>query len=126
MIPAMATPQAALRAMRSICRTLEDVSEADHFGEVCFRVGKRMFATCGEKDGVCRVVVQLEPAHARRLLATDRRFQPYPRQEHCVWIRAGDVANWDEVRPLVLESYRLVGSRANKKTRGNRKRKNGS
>jgi predicted DNA-binding protein (MmcQ/YjbR family) len=93
--------------MREICLSLPDAVEVEHFGEGCFRVGKRIFASCGEKHGVCRLVVQLEPAHARRLIASDRRFQPYARQANCVWSDAADVEDWSEVRALVLESYRL-------------------
>lgn len=115
----MATARTALRMMREICLSLPDTAEAKHFGEACFRVGKRMFATCGEKDGVCRLVFQLEPEHARRLVASDSRFGPYARQKNGVWIDAVDVKNWDEVRPLILESYRLngLGRRPLKKAR---------
>src|SRR5262245_49550702 len=74
----MATPHTALRMMREICLSLPETSEGEHFGEASFRVGKRIFATCGEKDGVCRLVLQLEPEHARRLIASDPRFKPYP------------------------------------------------
>jgi hypothetical protein len=95
--------------MREICLPLPDVSESEHFGEACFRVGRRIFATCGVKDGVCRVVVQLESHHARRLLAEDPRFQPYSRQKDGIWTDASDIEDWDEVSALVLESYRLNG-----------------
>ena len=103
----MATAKTALRMMREVCLSLPDTSEGVHFGEAFFRVGKRGFASCGEKKGICRIVVQLEPAHARRLVASDPRFEPYARQKNCVWIDAGKVEDWDEVRALVLESYRL-------------------
>ena len=103
----MATTQTALRMMREICLSLPETAEAEHFGEACFRVGKRIFASCGEKVGVCRLVFQLEPEHASRLVATDARFEPYPRQANCLWMDAAAVEDWDEVRALVLESYRL-------------------
>lgn len=103
----MATAHSAMQMMRKVCLSLPNASEAEHFGEACFRVGKRMFATCGEKTGVCRIVVQLEPEHAARLVASDPRFQPYTRQKNCIWIDVAEVEDWDEVRPLVLESYRL-------------------
>ncbi len=103
----MATTHAALRMMRAVCLALPDTAETEHFGEVCFRVGKRIFASCGEKAGVCRLVFQLEPEHASQLVAYDPRFQPYARQAHCVWIDAASVEDWDEVQSLVLESHRL-------------------
>jgi predicted DNA-binding protein (MmcQ/YjbR family) len=103
----MATAQTALRKMREVCLSLPDSVESAHFGEACFRVGKRTFASCGEKEGVCRLVFQLEPEHARRLVASDARFEPYARQDDCVWMNAAQVKDWHEVRALALESYRL-------------------
>ena len=89
---------------------IPDSAEAEHFGEACFRVNKRIFVTCGEKEGVCRLVFQLEPEHARQLVASDPRFKPYTRytrQKNCVLIDAADVDERDELRALILESYRL-------------------
>jgi predicted DNA-binding protein (MmcQ/YjbR family) len=103
----MATAQAALRWMRKTCLSLPDTVEGDHFGESCFRVGKKIFATCGEKDGVCRIVFQLTADHARTLIATDSRFEPYARQRDGVWMDVAGVTDWNEVRALVLESYEL-------------------
>ena len=103
----MATTPTALRMLREVCLSLPATVEAEHFGEACFRVGKRIFASCGEKGGVCRLVFQLEPAHAQRLTAADGRFRAYARQAHCVWMDAAGVEDWAEVRALVLESYRL-------------------
>ncbi len=103
----MATAHTALQMMREVCLSLPSTVEAEHFGEVCFRVNKRIFASCGEKEGVCRLIFQLEPEHARRIVASDPQFQPYPRQKNCVWVDAAVVDGWDEVRELVLESYRL-------------------
>lgn len=103
--------------MREFCLSLPETDEGEHFGEASFRVGNRIFATCGEKHDVCRVVLQLESGHARRLIASDPRFQPYPRLKDAVWIDAADVKEWDELRPLVLESYQLrkVVARPSKK-----------
>lgn len=119
------TARTLLRMMREFCLSLPETDEAEHFGEACFRVGKRIFATCGEKHGVCRVVFQLEPRHARRLVASDPRFQPYARQKDGVWIDAADVEEWDEVRALVLESYQLrkVDARPSKKGKPPARRK---
>ena len=124
----MATAQTALQMMRKVCLALPDSAEAEHFGEACFRVNKRIFATCGEKEGVCRLVFQLEPEHARQLVASDPRFKPYTRytrQKNGVWIDAADVRDWGQVGALVLESYRLSqpGSRPPKKARTPRPKK---
>jgi predicted DNA-binding protein (MmcQ/YjbR family) len=93
--------------MREICLGYPGAVEGEHFGETCFRVGKRMFATCGEKDGVCRIVFQLQRKHADQLVDDDFRFQPYARQPGCVWVDARDVDDWKEIGRLILESYQL-------------------
>src|SRR5262249_35564681 len=68
---AVATAQAALRNMREICLSLPGTAETVHFGESCFRVGKKIFASCGEKTGVYRLVFQLEPQRASWLVDSD-------------------------------------------------------
>ena len=103
----MATPQAALKKMREICLSLPDSREGEHFGQSAFRAGGRMFASCGFKDGTCRIVVQLEAARVKRLLSSDPRFRRYPLAPNCVELAAEDVRSWSEVRDLVRESYRL-------------------
>jgi predicted DNA-binding protein (MmcQ/YjbR family) len=104
---AMTDAETALQKMREICLSLPDADEKTSWGEPHFRVGGKIFASCGEKDGICRIVVQLEPEHASAIVESDPRVQPYPRAKHCVSIDAADVSNWDEVRALVLESYEL-------------------
>ena len=37
--------QTPLRMMREVCLSLPETVEGEHFGEACFRVGKRIFAT---------------------------------------------------------------------------------
>lgn len=103
----MTDAETALQKMRDICLSLPDTDEKLSRGEPHFRVGGKIFASCGEKDGICRIVVQLEPEHASALVASDPRFEPYPRQKHCVSMNAAGVEDWDEVRALVLESYQL-------------------
>jgi predicted DNA-binding protein (MmcQ/YjbR family) len=103
----MATIKQALRVMRTVCRALPDTTEKAHYGETCFVAGGKMFASCGEKAGDGRIVVQLEPDHARRLVTSNPRFEPYLRQKNCVWINVADIDDWDQIKSLVLESYRL-------------------
>jgi hypothetical protein len=117
----MASASTALERVREICLSLPETSEGTHVGALCFRAGRRMFATCGEKDGVCVMVVQLESDHASLLVENDPRFQRYPRQKDCVLMDVTGVTDWSEVRELVLESYRLNAPA--KKTRGAAPRK---
>jgi predicted DNA-binding protein (MmcQ/YjbR family) len=96
-----------LARMREICLSLPNTSEGSHFGQRAFKVGKQMFATCGDKRGEWEIVVQLTPAHARAIVRKDPRFKPYTRAPHCVLFEATGVIDWAEVRDLVGESYRL-------------------
>jgi predicted DNA-binding protein (MmcQ/YjbR family) len=108
----MLTTETAMKKMRELCRTLPDASERPHFGESIFYVGKKGFASCGEKDGVCRFVFQLEPAHTEELLRTDKRLKRYPYAKQCLVLDAADAKSWTEVKALVLESYHLIASLA--------------
>ena len=65
----MATAEEALEKMREICLSLPGTHEGHHFGETAFYVGSKLFATCGEKHGVCEIIFGLEPDHAAALQA---------------------------------------------------------
>jgi predicted DNA-binding protein (MmcQ/YjbR family) len=103
----MATAQEALEKMREICLSLPDTREDYHFGETAFYVKGKLFATCGEKHGVCEITFGLEPDHAAALVESDRRFKPYPRDKRGIVLDAAGVKSWSEVRALILESYEL-------------------
>jgi len=108
----MLTTDTALKKMRELCASLPDTSERRHFGEAMFYAGKKGFASCGEKGGVCRFVFQLEPARTEHLLQTDTRFARYPFAKQCLVLRAADAKSWSEVKAFMLESYRLNASGA--------------
>ena len=121
--------ETALRRVRDICLSLPDTTESTHFGEPAFYVRKKLFATCGEKDGPCRITFGLEPEHADALIESDPRYQYYGRTPGRgarrsaptgVWIEAADVDNWEELRVLILEGYRLQAPRASSGRRGPR------
>ena len=103
----MATAEKALEKMREICLSFPDTREGDHFGETAFYVKDKLFASCGEKHGVCEIVFGLEPDHAAALVANDPRFKPYPRDKRGVILEAAKVKSWSELEPLIRESYEL-------------------
>jgi predicted DNA-binding protein (MmcQ/YjbR family) len=103
----MATAEEALEQMREICLSLPGTREGHHFGEAAFYVGSKLFATCGEKHGVCEITFGLEPDHAAALVASDPRFKPYPRDKRGVVLDAANLTSWSEVKALILESYEL-------------------
>lgn len=107
-MPDLAT---ALTRMRAICADLADVTEGAHFTSHSFLVGGKMFATCGP-DGI---VFQLEPDHTDALRATNPKFTAYPRLKTATMIRLADARDWDLLRDLIGESYRMRVSPPRKK-----------
>jgi predicted DNA-binding protein (MmcQ/YjbR family) len=97
-----------LKKMRALCESLPGTSEGSHFGSIAFKAGTRLFATYREESDDAVLVVGLEPEHAAALLDADPRFTPYPRDRRAVVIHGSRIKSWDEIHPLVLESYGLA------------------
>jgi predicted DNA-binding protein (MmcQ/YjbR family) len=101
----VAKASTVLPKMREICLALPDTKETLTWGEPHFRVGEKIFAglTIGFK---------LEMDHADGLVQ-DARFHRAPYVGHKGWVSMDAVAirSWKEVKPLVLESYRLIAPR---------------
>ena len=116
----MATAKEALKKMQEICLSLPDTRQGVHFGETAFYVKGKLFATCGEKHGLCEITFGLEPDHAAALVENDPRFKPYPRDKRGVILNAAKVERWSEVKALILESYELVKSPKAKKAASRR------
>ena len=104
----MATPEQALTKMREICLALPDATEGRHFQDIAFNVKGKLFATCGDSDGVWRIIFGLAPDRAEALTARDARFQRYPRDRRGVMLEPKNIKSWEEVRRFITESYRLV------------------
>jgi len=108
----MARRQAAstvLAKMRKICLALPDTKETLTWGQPHFRVGEKIFAGCGAEKGRLTLGFKLEMDHAD-LRVQDPRFERAPYVGHKGWVSmdADGIRDWDEVRALVLESYRLI------------------
>jgi predicted DNA-binding protein (MmcQ/YjbR family) len=98
-----------LSRMREICLSLPDTKETLTWGQPHFRVGDKIFAGCGDEKGRAVIGFKLEMDHADAILQ-DPRFWRAPYVGHKGWVSmdASTVEDWEEVRPLVLESYRLI------------------
>lgn len=94
---------------KAICLSLPDTKETMTWGSPHFRVGDKIFAGYGEEHGEHVCGFKLEPAHAAAVIA-DPRFWTAPYVGHKGWVSmdAASIDDWDEVRALVLESYRLI------------------
>jgi predicted DNA-binding protein (MmcQ/YjbR family) len=105
----MAKTDAALTRMREICLSLPDTKETMTWGYPHFRVGDKIFSGYGEEKGKASIGFKLEMDHADARVQ-DPRFSRAPYVGHKGWVSmdVAGVQDWDEVRALVLESYRLI------------------
>jgi predicted DNA-binding protein (MmcQ/YjbR family) len=105
----MAKSTAILTRIRKICLSLPDTKETLTWGKPHFRVGDKIFAGYGDEPGRATVGFKLEMKHARAIVK-DPRFQPAPYVGHKGWVSMDvlRVTDWDELRGLILESYRLI------------------
>ena len=105
----MASKDRDLERVRGICLALPDTRETPTWGKPHFRVKDKIF--CGyelEEHGAV-VGFKLEREHARELCLRPG-FRPAPYVGHKGWVQLdlAAVSNWDALRELVLESYRLI------------------
>jgi predicted DNA-binding protein (MmcQ/YjbR family) len=98
-----------LAHMRKICLSLPDTKETLTWGQPHFRVGEKIFSGCGDEKGKAVIGFKLEMDHADAVIQ-DPRFWRAPYVGHKGWVSmdASTVEDWDEVRALVQESYRLI------------------
>ena len=98
-----------LLKMKEICLSLPDTKLTMTWDKPHFRVGDKIFAGCGEEDGKYVLGFKLEMEHADEILR-DKRFTRAPYVGHKGWVSmdATGIKDWEEVRKLVLESYRLI------------------
>lgn len=105
----MAKASNALERMREICLSLPDTKETPTWGSPHFRVGEKIFAGCGEHQGKGSIGFKLEMAHAA-VIVERPGFTRAPYVGHKGWVSldVAGIGDWDEVRELVHESYRLI------------------
>lgn len=105
----MAKSDPVLTKMREICLSLPDTKETLTWGQPHFRVGEKIFSGYGEEKGKPVIGFKLEMEHADEVIK-DPRFWRAPYVGHKGWVSmdASTVRDWDEVRPYILESYRLI------------------
>ena len=99
----------ALTKIRNICLSLPDTKETMTWGKPHFRVGEKIFAGYGEENGKHVVGFKLEMAHASIAVQVPG-FSRAPYVGHKGWVslEADSIKDWNEVREMILESYRLI------------------
>ncbi len=102
-------PVAQLTRIRRICLSLPDTKETITWGEPHFRVGDKIFVGCSEERATSVISFKLEMKHAAAVVKQPN-FWPAPYVGHKGWVSmdTSDVLDWDNVRGLILQSYRLI------------------
>lgn len=98
--------------VREICLTLPDTKETPTWGKPHFRVGEKIFAGLHDEGPKPILGFKLSKARQAQMLR-DKRFSVAPYVGHAGWVSMNLVAvrNWEEVRALVLESYRAIAAK---------------
>ncbi|HEX2524072.1 MAG TPA: MmcQ/YjbR family DNA-binding protein [Terriglobia bacterium] len=105
----MAKTDAALARIRKICLALPDTKETMTWGKPHFRVGEKIFAGYGEENGKRTVGFKLEMAHANLAVQVPGFSRaPYVGDKGWVSLETDSVSDWEDVREMILESYRLI------------------
>lgn len=99
--------QAVLKRLRELCSALPEVLETEQFGSPTWKAGKRSFATLWAKDEALHLLVWVG-VEQQSLMTEDPRFHIPPYIGHQGWLamRLGKSVDWNEVRSLLLASYR--------------------
>jgi predicted DNA-binding protein (MmcQ/YjbR family) len=105
----MPKPDAVFTKVKEICLSLPDTKLTMTWGSPHFRVGEKIFTGYGAEGGKASMSFKLEMAHAQRILE-DPRFSRAPYVGHKGWVSmdVSRVTDWDELRSLIQESYRLI------------------
>ncbi|MET0661345.1 MAG: MmcQ/YjbR family DNA-binding protein [Steroidobacteraceae bacterium] len=103
---------AVLKAMRGICLTLPETSEARQFGHPVWRVGKKVFARAISRERGIGIAFWVGRAQ-QGLFTADPLFSVPPYIGHNGWIEldVAKSADWKVVRSLIVQSYRHYASK---------------
>jgi predicted DNA-binding protein (MmcQ/YjbR family) len=96
--------------VREICASIPEVSqERDGFGHTVFKVRKKTFVMIGDGYGRGSISIKSDPT-TQDLLVKRGPWQrtPYIGQHGWVSVWGDDSIDWDEVRELVRDAYRMA------------------
>lgn len=99
--------QAVLKKLRSLCLALPETSEGAAFGMPIWRAGKKTFVwASGRQDRL--TLIFWVGVDAQGLLTADERYRIPAYMGHNGWISLDvtEHARWEEIRGLLLSSYR--------------------
>ena len=101
----------ATERLRLVCLALPETAEKEAWGDATFRVRDRIFAMVKTGDGRVSVWVKAPEGSQQVLVGADPEtffVPPYVGPKGWVGMRLDRKPDWDEVKMLVVRSYRLV------------------
>lgn len=103
--------QAVLKKLRGLCLALPETSEGQSFGMRVWRVGKKAFAWAGHRETLA--LMFWVGVDQQALLTGDERYRVPAYMGHNGWIAldVSDSADWNEIKALMLFSYRHFAPR---------------
>jgi predicted DNA-binding protein (MmcQ/YjbR family) len=109
-----------IEALQEIGSALPEVSrERDGFGHTVFKVRKKTFVMIG--DGYGRGSLSIKADHTTQDLLVQRgpwQRTPYIGQHGWVTVWGDDAIDWEEVRELVKDAYRMTAPKGLQKLLG--------
>lgn len=99
-----------LEKVRAICLALPETTETPTWGQPHFRVKDKIFAGCGLHGEKQTIGCKLEMEHADFLVQNDPKFSRAPYVGHKGWVSIDpdQVKDWNQIRDLLHESFRLI------------------
>jgi predicted DNA-binding protein (MmcQ/YjbR family) len=108
----MSLDEDALESLRQICLELPETSETVTFSNPTFRAGKKTFAVLEWHHGELSIALK-STLTGQAMLLQDPQFFRTPYIGHRGWVslRVTKATDWNLVRDLVVDSYRLVANK---------------
>jgi predicted DNA-binding protein (MmcQ/YjbR family) len=108
--PKVDGPAETITRFRRICLELPESTEVEAWGHPTFRVRDKIFASAGAERGVWSFGMKTTHEMQAGLVQCDRRFSiaAYVGKHGWISMRVDDEIDWNQVRALVVESYRMI------------------
>lgn len=108
--PKMDGPAEPIQRFRAICLELPEATEIETWGHPTFRVKDKIFASAGAEGGQWSFGMKTTHEMQAGLVESDPRFTvaAYVGKHGWVSMRVDEDIDWNQVRALVVESYRMI------------------
>lgn len=108
--PKLDGPTEPIQRFRAICLALPEATEIETWGHPTFRVKDKIFASAGAEGGAWSFGMKTTHEMQAGLVESDPRFTAaaYVGKHGWVSMRVDEDIDWNQVKALVVESYRMI------------------